>query len=71
MLNLFIFNVEKILLNNTNFDSFLIIMMYEYIDKYNITLGRYFFNNLNLFTYNLFNFCLKVCLKNQNILKVC
>ena len=32
------------------------MIIYRYIDKYNIILGRYFFNNLNLFTYNLFNF---------------
>ena len=35
------------------------MIIYRYIDKYNIILGRYFFNNLNLFTYNLFNFLFK------------
>ena len=34
-------------------------MIYKIINKYNITLGIYFFNNLNLFTYNIFNFFFK------------
>ena len=40
-------------------------MIYKYIDKYNIILGRYFFNNLNLLTYNLFNFFFKNFLFNK------
>ena len=41
------------------------MIIYRYIDKYNIILGRYFFNNLNLFTYNLFNFIFKKFLFNN------
>ncbi len=40
-------------------------MIYKYINKYNVTLGRYFFNNLNLLTYNLFNFFFKNFLFNK------
>jgi hypothetical protein len=42
-------------------------MFYKVIDKYNIVLGRYFFNNLNLFTYNIFNFFLKKISFKKNI----
>lgn len=41
------------------------MIIYKYIDKYNIILGRYFFNNLNLLTYNLFNFFFKNFLFNK------
>ena len=41
------------------------MILYKYFDKYNIILGRYFFNNLNLFTYNLFNFIFKKFLFNK------
>ena len=40
-------------------------MIYKYIDKYNVILGRYFFNNLNLLTYNCFNYFLKNILFNK------
>ena len=41
------------------------MIIYKYIDKYNIILGRYFFNNLNLLTYNLFIFFFKNFLFNK------
>tara|TARA_B100000886_G_scaffold336334_1_gene294917 strand:- start:3059 stop:3931 length:873 start_codon:yes stop_codon:yes gene_type:complete len=40
-------------------------MIYKYVDKYNVILGRYFFKNLNLFTYNLFNSIFKTFLFNK------
>ena len=43
-------------------------MFYKIIDKYNITLGKYFFNNLNLFTYNIFNFFFKKVIVNKKSL---
>ena len=47
------------------------MIIYKYIDKYNIILGRYFFNNLNLLNNNLFNFFFKNFLfnKKSNYLK--
>ena len=41
------------------------MIIYKYFDKYNIILGRFFFNNLNLFTYNLFNLIFKKFLFNK------
>ena len=41
------------------------MILYRYFDKCNIVLGRYFFNNLNLFTYNLFNFIFNKFLFNK------
>ena len=41
------------------------MMISKYFDKYNIILGRLLFNNLNLFTYNLFNFVFRNFLFNK------
>jgi len=41
-------------------------MIFKFVDKYNLILGRLFFNNLNLFTYNLFNFFFRKFLLNKD-----